>query len=70
MKTAEVYILISVFLTLFAVLVVAYGIGLWLNQIQVALVLGFGVAIFLAALYFYLKGKHMAENEKLDELKE
>lgn len=69
MKTAEVCILVSVFLTLFAVMVIAYGIGLVLNEIQVALVFGFGIVILLAASYFYKKAKSIIKNEALDELK-
>ena len=54
MKTSDVSTLVSVFLFLFAALVIAYGLGLLFDKIQEALVFGFGVAILIAASY-YLK---------------
>lgn len=52
MKTSDVSTLVSVFLFLFAALVIAYGLGLLFDKIQEALVFGFGVAILIAASYF------------------
>ena len=69
MRTSDVSTLISVFLFLFAALVIAYGFGLLFEQIQVALVVGFGVAISIAAIYFYMKGNSQRKEESLEQLK-
>lgn len=69
MKESDIMMIVAVFLTLFSVMVFAYGVGLLCSRVQEVLVLGFGVAIFIAALYFYLKGKCMAKKEMLNNLK-
>lgn len=69
MRTSDVSTLISVFLFLFAALVIAYGLGLLFDKIQEALVFGFGVAILIAASYFWKRGKNQRSEENLDQLK-
>ncbi len=69
MKTSDVSIVVSVFLFLFAALVIAYGFGLLFGKIPEALVFGFGVAILIAAVYFWKSGKNQRREENLEQLK-
>lgn len=68
MKMSDVFTLVSVFLTFFGVLVLAYGIGLYFDQVQIALILGFGLAILIVAFYFFRKGKLLRNDEYLVQL--
>lgn len=68
MKMSDVFTLVSVFLALFGVLVLAYGIGLYFDQVQIALILGFGFAILIVAFYFFRKGELLRNDENLVQL--
>lgn len=68
MKMSDVFTLVGVFLALFGLLFLAYGIGLYFNQVQIALILGFGIAILIVAYYFFRKGKLLRNDEKLVQL--
>lgn len=68
MKMSDVFTLVSVFLALLGVLVLAYGIGLYFDQVQIALILGLGFAILIVAFYFFRKGKLLRNDENFVQL--
>lgn len=70
MKISDVFIIISIFLLLFAILIIAYGLGLYFEQIQVALVIGFGITVLVASAYFFKCGQQRKREENLEQLKE
>lgn len=70
MKMSDVFILVAVFFALFSVVILAYGFGLLFENVQIALVFGVGVAVFLVAVYFYKRGKCSAKDETLMRLED
>lgn len=59
----NMYFLSALFFLIIGIMILAYGIGLIITKIDVALIIGFGIVVLVIAFCFYRQGKSQQKKE-------
>lgn len=67
MNKSDIYKIAELSFGNISVMIIAYGLGKLFEDIEVAVILGFGICILAVAIYYHRKGQETEKKEKEEQ---